>query len=1437
MNKKILALITTMCVSVNFLLIPNMRASAENISFPVSYNFEDGYDGWQLDTSKEGATLDRLTESDNSFLRLSAKEGNTYRAKDKIEVIPNGYFELPSPYIMEPESKIAISVDIRTNNNKFMRNFYLNREQLNADIKSEVQYNFATLWSWKNNNSISVFDGVYTQSIGGYLKTKSTTLFDTALENDKWYNFKTFLYTDEMGLPEFIQLFVTNNGDINLQSEKLEIKNQTLRLSNKITRLDFAMGNIGVTLDADATFDIDNVMIYTETDERFWKLNSQNEGNIFGNVDTLKIAFSGEMQETSLNPDNIKLYDSANNEILYEPGYDHKKWEYSITPSDKLTDGEYSIFVNTENVNGLRHDKSVIQGMSDECEQKVGFVVFSGNLPEVKNFSIKGKNIPFEKLEVSGEYYQSSGIEGYLKYQWWYSSELNGDYVKIENETSNVLIVPEGFSDKYIKVSVIPTSNTNIIRGKEIFSEAVLPVTKPTVKNLKVTGRNAKGDSLNATGMFYQEDGLDGEIEYQWWYSINKDGVYNEIENAVTATFTVPDSYLDKFIKVSATAVSQLIGAGDPVFSEVICPQTKPYAQNVNISGIAVEGMEVVLEYVFVDDNNDDEGESLFEWFISDTGTDNWNKIEGETTKSYTIKNDDIGKYIKAQLIPVSTYEPYIGSVVQSSNILGPITSLGSINLVENSGFEDGTNTGWNVRRMGGDDANVEATKEDAYSGEWCGRFSGQTQNATFMTYGVRLQENIRYLQTCMMKVAADSSVDNVNIVFYGEGNPKVSYEHMEQTVINKSKWTRVSQLISVEGGGLFSEMPQYWANGTTGYISYIDDFYVAPLIVADIMAEVPERISIPASGTNSADITIFEIHNQIGTTLGFDKEKAYWEIDNDVKGVYVKDNKLYVTCDAVSGTLNLKAVCEPQFDGAIQSRFTKNYPVELVTNDNKTPRINSIKILGDTSNESTLKLEYDFYQVDGCADMSNIKWYVSDSLNGEYREVQGSGKDFNITGEYIGCYIKAEVIPIDGEGRKGQMVTSNIAGPKTAPVAENVSISGKGYVGDVIKSQYTYYDFNGDKEGITKFQWMRADSENGEYKEIIGATEQEYTISTDDVDCWIKLRVTPVSEKQPFAGNEVSSNAIKGPRAPRAEDVAINVSGKVLTGKYKYVSDNGVAEGNTICQWLVDGNVVATGARYEVGFTGTKNVEFKVTPVALSAPYSGESFSVSKTVTGRDSGGSGGGGSGGGSGGFSMSGSAISSLTEALITPQSKTENEDISAKDIERHWSREYAEKVIKNGIMNTDSNGHFHPDKNVTRAEMIEYIFKAMNYTETEYISEFADVNKDMPYAKMLQTMVDKGIISIDTNFRPDDNVSREEVCKIISTALGLSFNDSDLDNYKDKDEIGMWALGYVNNVIKAGIMVGVSSDCFSPKSNITNGQIAKIIVGIMEENYSR
>ena len=946
--------------------------------------------------------------------------------------------------------------------------------------------------------------------------------------------------------------------------------------------------------------------------------------------------------------------------------------------------------------------------------------------------------------------------------------------------------------------------------------------TLPEAKNVYVSGRIEKGEILKANAEYYQAEGIPGKTKIEWYYSDSGDGEYAKIDGADSYELTVTEDLSDKYVKISAYAVTDDGIRGKTVSSTALKPLMKPYAKDVTVSGLAMAGFTVTLDYTFCDDNGDSEAESVYSWYISANGKDGWEKITGACEKSYLIGDSDVGKYLMASVIPVSDDAPYEGDE-QKSQSFGPITGTDTLNVIKNPGFETGDTTGWGVRNAAGDSATITATDADSYSGKWCGVFEGQTSNSTFLAVPAKLEANTAYIFSMMLKLTPDCAFDNATVTYYGEGHPSdLKKDGTVQYALSKDEWKRISTIVTTGNAATISFCPQFWANGASGYSVYLDDFYVAPLLVDDIITTAPTEMNIPTSGETSAVIGIKGIRNNVGSDFGLENEKAYFELDKSVKGAYISGDKLYVTDKAVGGTLNLKAVCEPSFKGAKQSRYVKNIPIKLIANDNKTPRVDSAVLSGDTSSGGRITLSYDFYQVDGEKDCSEVKYYISESENGEYKETDmGDKNGIDVSEEFKNKFIKAVITPIDSKGHEGTAVTSNIAGPARAPVARNIRIDGKGYVGETVKVSYDYYDFNGDKEGKTVFKWKRAASENGEYKEIIGADKQEYTVTLEDKDSYIRCEVTPVSQKSPFEGETAISNVIMGPCAPVAKNLTITVSGKTLVGDYEYESKNGIGEGDTKLEWLIGGNVVGTGATYDIDFSGTQTVEFRVTPVAIKEPATGKSVSVTKSVSGR-SGGNSGGGTGGSHGG----------VVSGTILPSVEDKNDKPS--DIDNHWSKEYAQYAVENNIMSMDENNNFYPDKLVTRAEFITYIFKTMGYSETEYKNEFSDVSASERYAKMLQTLVDKGIISHDVNFRPNDNISRQEVAKVLSIILELKNNGNELDGYTDVDKIGTWAVEYVKNVIASGIMKGVSQTEFSPRTNITNGQMAKIVMMIQKKN---
>ena len=66
-----------------------------------------------------------------------------------------------------------------------------------------------------------------------------------------------------------------------------------------------------------------------------------------------------------------------------------------------------------------------------------------------------------------------------------------------------------------------------------------------------------------------------------------------------------------------------------------------------------------------------------------------------------------------------------------------------------------------------------------------------------------------------------------------------------------------------------------------------------------------------------------------------------------------------------------------------------------------------------------------------------------------------------------------------------------------------------------------------------------------------------------------------------------------------------------------------------------------------------------------------------------------------------------------------------------------------------MSADDKGKYNPDETVTREDMLKYLFKTLKLEKSKYSGMFTDV-QNSEFGDMLQTLVDNGIISVDTTY---------------------------------------------------------------------------------------
>lgn len=188
----------------------------------------------------------------------------------------------------------------------------------------------------------------------------------------------------------------------------------------------------------------------------------------------------------------------------------------------------------------------------------------------------------------------------------------------------------------------------------------------------------------------------------------------------------------------------------------------------------------------------------------------------------------------------------------------------------------------------------------------------------------------------------------------------------------------------------------------------------------------------------------------------------------------------------------------------------------------------------------------------------------------------------------------------------------------------------------------------------------------------------------------------------------------------------------------------------------------------------------------------------------------------------------------EPTKEPEKDTENEEKEPEkkpvqypsDTNGHWADANIKYVYENSLMNGYSDGTFGPENNITRAEFATVMARLLELAEAPNEAKFADATSH--WAKgYIGALASKGIVGgvNDTDFAPDENITREQIAVILARALGLEM--SDVNEYNDEEAISDWAYDSVYAVQAAGYMKGDVDNNFAPSAPATRAEVATII----------
>ena len=153
--------------------------------------------------------------------------------------------------------------------------------------------------------------------------------------------------------------------------------------------------------------------------------------------------------------------------------------------------------------------------------------------------------------------------------------------------------------------------------------------------------------------------------------------------------------------------------------------------------------------------------------------------------------------------------------------------------------------------------------------------------------------------------------------------------------------------------------------------------------------------------------------------------------------------------------------------------------------------------------------------------------------------------------------------------------------------------------------------------------------------------------------------------------------------------------------------------------------------------------------------------------------------------------------------------------------------------NGIVLGTTETTFSPDENVTRAQVIAFLYRLAGEPEPGAKVPFTDVPSDAYYVQALAWAAENKIaygVSA-TAFEPDRAVTREEFVTFLyrDTQLHGSASGalSDLSGFRDASGVSAWAQDSVAWAAGQGIVVGVESDVLAPQGTATRAQAVEFL----------
>lgn len=177
-------------------------------------------------------------------------------------------------------------------------------------------------------------------------------------------------------------------------------------------------------------------------------------------------------------------------------------------------------------------------------------------------------------------------------------------------------------------------------------------------------------------------------------------------------------------------------------------------------------------------------------------------------------------------------------------------------------------------------------------------------------------------------------------------------------------------------------------------------------------------------------------------------------------------------------------------------------------------------------------------------------------------------------------------------------------------------------------------------------------------------------------------------------------------------------------------------------------------------------------------------------------------------------------------------------SFSDVKDPWLSSIVDDLAGKNIVNGFTDGSFRPANPVTRAQMAKLIAIAQNYPLTSAAAEsmsFSDCSSQFWATSYIKASAAAGIVKgyPDGTFRPESQITRGELARMLRRASGIATITPAAQTFKDTSS-SYWAYSDIETMVKYKIMGGYSDGTFRPAQPATRAQIAVSLYKLLNAN---